>query len=99
MASDRITAYRSLLAVSSVLGAAAVGLGGCSDNVSGDLEAQAFGDLSNPPAVRADGYREIGARCDGAAAAVSAEVRRRPYLQRLTSTSARLLWTTAVDEE
>src|SRR5687768_16661891 len=97
MTSKRIDALRGRLAASLALGIATIGFVGCSDNVSGDLEAVAFGDLSNPPASRADGYREIGAQCDGTASA-SAELRRRPFLQQLTTDSARLLWTTVGEE-
>lgn len=75
----------------------------CDANVSGDLAALTSGDLSNPAAVRSDGYADIAIACGDNAGSLEADASpegygrmvRRPYLQRVTDTTAELLWTAA----
>jgi hypothetical protein len=77
----------------------AVGAGaGCrlSTNSEGDLVAENFGDLSHPLEQRSDAFADIETACGVQAQPVGkeSEMRRRPYLQKLGSHSAELLWTT-----
>jgi acid phosphatase type 7 len=85
------------VSVSAVL---ALLLAACEGNISGDLAAERFGDLSNPPAQRLGAASDVA---DGCALAAGAEpqpapplvggLKRQPYLQQLTSASVEILWT------
>ena len=77
------------------LGLAVIAAIGCgSSNEVGDLIADRTGDLSHPLATRGAPDDAERAGCgDGAVASGSAIVRR-PYLQQVTATSARVRWTT-----
>jgi hypothetical protein len=80
------------------VGMCLVGAGACTTNSTGDLAAEKFGDLSNALNERADTYAEIDAAC--AVQAPNGDpstLRRRPYLQRVGTGSAELLWTSDRD--
>lgn len=69
-------------------------LAGCmSSNQSGDLTAERFGDLTNPPAVRQDAFEELVAACGSPVVNPDTALRRAPYLQQLAQGSGRVLWT------
>lgn len=74
---------------------AILALAGCTTNQSGDFEASKTGDLSHPLATRIAPDAEDLDRC-GTGELVeetSASIDRAPYLQQVTSTGVRVLWT------
>jgi hypothetical protein len=74
---------------------ALVALAGCMTNQSGDVEATRTGDLSHPLAERRAPDAEEIARCGTGESLQRAEpvVRRSPYLQQLSASGTRILWT------
>jgi hypothetical protein len=73
--------------------------GGCGPgNISGRLGADAFGDLTNPPAERGDGRLAITQVCQPTMPATPYTFTRAPYLQRVTTASADLSWVASVDQ-
>jgi hypothetical protein len=85
---------RSFLSVVLLAGAGGCGAG----SISGRLGADAFGDLTNPPAERVDGRLAIAQAC-GQSTAPSGPFpfARSPYLQHVTAGSADLTWVGASD--
>ncbi len=68
---------------------------GCGRGSGGKLAATGSGDLSNPPALRTTGEPLFQAECGprGLTAVGVRALERRPYLQQVTSNSARILFT------
>lgn len=69
---------------------------GCACNPSGYLAASKTGDLSNPPAPRVKADAQLALQCGRGellGAGVSS-IARKPYLQRTTDRSTRIVWTT-----
>ena len=79
-----------------LIGLLVVGVLGCeASNEFGDLTADKMGDLSHPLAQRgAPDAAEVEGCGDGAIDS-GAMIVRRPYLQQVTATSARVVWTTS----
>jgi acid phosphatase type 7 len=71
------------------------GGGGCMGNQSGDFSTSKTGDLSHPLAERTAPDEEEVARCGRGEVrtGVAPEIVRSPYVQRLTDTGGRILWT------
>ncbi len=71
----------------------------CSTNTHGRLRALRSGDLPHSPVARAPYYAELIRGCGSGipTAAGRRGFRRLPYLQKLTSTSVEILWTSATD--
>ena len=87
---------RLLPAALAVLGVAvAMGAGGCDDSQTGDLAATKFGDLAHRLPQRQPALAELQNSCglEAPAPEVLTALRRRPYLQRLTSSAVDLVWT------
>jgi calcineurin-like phosphoesterase family protein len=83
------------LLVLPILGAGACGVGG---SVSGQLGADRFGDLSNPPAERGDGRLVLAQACgQPSSTAAPYAFARTPYLQRVGAGSAELAWVSSAD--
>jgi hypothetical protein len=79
--------------------AAALALAACQTNQSGHTGAIKSGDTSRP-ATRGSPVAELRAACDdGALTAAGAEIRRQPYLQQVTSSSARIGWVTVLQAD
>lgn len=78
---------------------AMIALAGCMTNQSGDIEASRTGDLSHPLAERRAPDAEELARCGTGESLQRAEpmIRRTPYLQRLSDSGTRILWTSQAD--
>jgi hypothetical protein len=76
------------------------GSAGCNTNLMGRTAAQGSGDLSNPPAERVPEELIGQTACGGGTmtAAGQTSVRRYPYLQRVTATSAMVVWTSTAGE-
>jgi predicted phosphodiesterase len=71
-----------------------VAAAGCNkDNISGRLSAQGSGDLSHPPLERLAPAAETACGAGELTQAGVRAVRRHPYLQRVTTTSATVVWT------
>src|SRR5688500_7831157 len=88
-----MTLLRSLLAGAALLGGAA----SCTTNQSGDLATSKTGDLAYPLAERRAPDAELVAACgDGAVVSGGGAIDRTPYLQRLTATGTKVLWTAGV---
>ena len=70
------------------------GVGACApENISGQLAATRFGDLSNPSAERRDGRLELRAACgEPPAGDATSPLPRAPYLQQVTDGTATLVW-------
>jgi acid phosphatase type 7 len=84
-----------VLSVLLFTGAGACGVGA---NISGQLGAVSFGDLSNPPAERGDGRAAITQACGQPAGATAPYAfLRAPYLQQVTDGSADLSWVSKAD--
>jgi hypothetical protein len=85
-----MSSHRSL-----TLSAALVASAGCMGNQTGDFAATKTGDLSEPLAERRAPDDELVAACgDGELiAGISPSLDRAPYLQRLTDSGTRVLWT------
>lgn len=66
-----------------------------SRNTASDLEATHKGDLSAPPAERGDEGAALARACGGGATVSAYAFWRKPYLQRVTAGSARLMWAAA----
>jgi len=89
-----MTFRRSLLTGAALLGGAA----SCTTNQSGDLATSKTGDLAYPLAERRAPDAELVAACgDGAVFADTGAIDRTPYLQRLTATGTKVMWTAGVD--
>lgn len=72
-----------------------LGSAACQTNESGRLAALGTGDRSRP-AVRGSPVAELRAACgEGALTDAGAVIRRRPYLQQVTATSAMIGWVTS----
>lgn len=74
-------------------------LAGCGLNESGNLEAPALGDTSRPAAHGSPNQALVDACGPGATTAAGAIIRRKPYLQQVTPTSAIVGWTSSGDGE
>jgi hypothetical protein len=84
-----------VLSVLLLTGAGACGVG---PNISGQLGATRFGDVSNPPAERVDGRTAITQACGQPASATARYAfERAPYLQQVTDGSADLSWVSQAD--
>lgn len=87
---------KSLRSIAPALMLLAVGVPDCDTNLSGDLTATRFGDLSAaPPLERSPAGAPLLAACNLAAelGPPPAGLRREPYLQRMTATSVDVAWT------
>lgn len=73
-----------------------VGISACSTHRV-KLAAEGTGDISNPSAPREAPDSELSAQC-GSGETLGSQLKRRPYLQQVTSTSARILFTQGGDE-
>ncbi len=71
--------------------AAVLGAAGCDANVSGNLAAKHFGDLSHP-AQRGSPTEALTTACGDGAMTDGGTVLRRPYLQQVGTTSAMVGW-------
>lgn len=72
----------------------AIALTGCMGNTSGNISAPGGGDTSNP-ATRGSPIAALDAACgEGRSMDEGLVILRRPYLQQITATSAKLGWTT-----
>jgi acid phosphatase type 7 len=68
-------------------------------NQSGDLATTKTGDLSSPLAERGAPDADLVAACgDGSILAAGATIDRTPYLQRLSQSATRVMWTAASDQ-
>jgi hypothetical protein len=87
--------FRSVVAGAALLGAAS----SCMTNQSGDLATTKTGDLSSPLAERGAPDADLVAACgDGSILAAGATIDRTPYLQRLSASATRVMWTAATDQ-
>lgn len=74
-------------------GALAVGLVACVGNQAGNVSSAKTGDLTNP-ATRSSPVEQLESACGGAGLTTggAAAIRRKPYLQQVTPTSATIGW-------
>lgn len=87
---------RASLSLTVLLVASGGSLAGCSTHRV-KLAAEGTGDVSNPPAPRAAPDEALSGLC-GKGTLVGTRVKRQPYLQQVTPTSARILFTATGDE-
>lgn len=82
-----------------LLGLPLVPYAACRNESTGKLRAETTGDLSHPQAERRAPDEELVAACGTPeVSARTDDVRRRPYLQSLGSTSVSVLWTTSGEQ-
>jgi hypothetical protein len=67
---------------------------GCCPDLTGILAADKTGNLLEPPALREHPLADIRAQC-GTLGTATGELHRQPYMQSVTATSAKLLWTSS----
>ncbi len=76
----------------------AIALAGCAGNQSGNVSAPSGGDLTNP-AERSSPISALDAACGpGRATETGSVIKRAPYLQQVTSTSAKVGWVTSAPD-
>src|SRR4029453_18981307 len=86
---------RSLFSIGSILVTlGSAGLSRCDTNQQGNLAAHTFGDLTHALATRSPASDPIAKACGLVARPRqgSAELRRRPYLQRMTDRALDVVW-------
>ncbi len=81
------------------LSAALVASAGCMGNQSGDFGTTKEGDLSQPLAERRAPDEDLVAACGDGRILDETTVGRAPYIQRLSSSGARVLWTASGDPD
>jgi acid phosphatase type 7 len=85
---------RSLLSVGTIaIALGSAGFSRCDSNQEGDLAAQRFGDLEHALGERSSATAPIAQACGLHVRQAPAEMRRRPYLQRMGERAVDVVWT------